>query len=138
MTSPSPNNKFDVRVGQFVKVRDLIAEIKERHKEELKKPTETLELLNSALLAHLIQVGADSVNIKGVGTVSRTTKKTASIEDMSAFWTFIVSQGLFEMVDKKANVPRVEEYMKENNGSLPPGVNFSSIDRVGVRRANGT
>lgn len=136
MTSQSPPN-FETRVSQYVRLRDLIKEMKDRHKEELKKPTETLEKLNLVMLTHLNAISADSV-ATAYGTVSKTTKKSASIADMSAFWTYVVTQGDFDMVDKKANPTRVEEYINANGGQLPPGVNFSQVELVGVRRKSGT
>jgi hypothetical protein len=128
-----PEMNVDKRVEQFVKLRDKIKEIKERHKSELKEYTETLEQLSSALLDHLNKQGADNVGTSH-GTVYKTSKKSASIADMSAFWTYVVSQGDFDMVDKKANPTAVAEYI-EKNKSPPPGVNFSVMETIGVRRA---
>ncbi len=131
MSATAP--KFDTRVEQYVRLRDHIKAIKERHEAELAAPKATLEKLNAVMLAHLDTIGGDSVKTEH-GTVSRTRKKSATIVDMSAFWTFVVTQGQFEMVDKKANVPMVEEYINAN-GTTPPGINFSAIQVVGVRRA---
>jgi hypothetical protein len=133
MTSPN----FELRVSQYVKLRDMIKAEDDAHKERIKSKKETLEKLNGVMLAHLQTIGADSV-ATAFGTVSKTTKKSASIVDMSAFWTFCITQGVIDdAVDKKANVGWVEEYLKANN-SLPPGVNFSQVDLVGVRRKTGT
>lgn len=136
MNTPTPPT-FETRVGQYVKLRDLIKKKVDAHTEEIKPLKETLEKLNSVMLAHLTQIGADSV-ATAAGTVSRTTKKSATIADMSAFWTYVVTQGDFDMVDKKANAKRVEEYIEANQGQLPPGVTFSQVDLVGVRRKTGT
>lgn len=127
------NPQFETRVAQYVKLRDKIKEIQDRHKEELAPFKELLEKLNSVLLGHLNTVGADNVGT-GAGTVYRTTKKSASIADMSAFWDYVTSQGDFDMVDKKANATAVEEYIAEH-GAPPPGVNWNCVDVVGVRRA---
>jgi len=137
MTQPTldPPN-FEKRAGQYVKLRDMKKAIEDKHKEELKPINETLEQLNGVLLAHLNTVGADSV-ATALGTVSKTTKKTASIADMSAFWNFVVSQGDFDLLDKKANVTAVEAYI-EANKSTPPGINFSTVEKVNVRRKTGT
>jgi hypothetical protein len=32
----------------------------------------------------------------------------------------------------------VKDFVKENNGQLPPGCNLSTIETVGVRRAAGS
>lgn len=129
MNAPVP---FDTRVAQYVKLRDKIKEIKDGHKEQLKPYTETLERLNSVLLGQLITAGGESVGTTA-GTVYKTARETASVADMSAFWTYVVSQGDFDMVDKKANPTAVKEYIKEH-GVPPPGVNFTTTDIVGVRR----
>jgi len=129
MTAPN----IDTRVAQFVKLRDKIKEIQDRHSEELKPYKETLEKLNGVLLGHLQAVGAENVGT-AAGTVYKTTKKSASIADMTAFWTYVVTQGDFDMVDKKANVTAVEAYIEEH-GVQPPGINYTTKDVVGVRRA---
>lgn len=132
--STSPN--FEVRVSQYVKLRDMIKAIKARHTEELEKPTATLEKLNGCLLAHLTSVNADSA-ATAAGTVSKTVKNTATIADMSAFWAYVVTQGDFDILDKKANSARVKEYIEANH-CPPPGVNFTSINLVRVTRKSGT
>jgi hypothetical protein len=137
MTADAPN--IDVRVGQYVKLRDLIKAEEDAHKEKMKPKKELLEKFNAALLAYIKSQGAgvDSV-ATALGTVSKSVKRSASIADMSAFWNYCVTQGDFDMVDKKANVARVVEYVEANNGELPPGVNLSQIEVVNVRRKTGT
>ena len=120
------------RIAQFVRMRDHIKQIEEKHKEELKPFKETLEKLSSALMDHLNTIGADSIATP-FGTAHKTTKNSASIADMDAFWTWVITQGSFDMVDRKANVTAVGEFIKEN-GAPPPGVNWSSHQVVGVRR----
>jgi hypothetical protein len=123
---------FEKRVGQYVALRDKIKTITERHKEELEPFKELLDKLNTALVGHLETVGADSVATPA-GTAYRSAKKSATIVDMTSFWAYVVTQGDFDMVDKKANVSAVEDYIKANN-SPPPGVNFSVMHVAGVRR----
>lgn len=127
---------FNKRVAQFVQLRDLIAEEDKAHKDAMKVKRDTLAQLNSVLLQHLTAVGADSVATPA-GTVYQTAKKSASIADMNAFWDYVQLTKDFDLVDKKANVTAVEEYIAKNNAP-PPGVNFSSMLVVGVRRGAGT
>lgn len=125
--------KFDVRVAQYLKLRDMIKTKEDAHKEAIKPLKEALEKLNSVMLAQLNASGGDSVSTQ-FGTVYRTRKKSATIADMSLFWDWVTANGDFDFVDKKANATRVEEYINANGGQLPPGVNFSQIEQVGVRR----
>lgn len=130
MTTPVD---FDKRVGQYIALRDKIKAIKDKQKLELAPYTETLEKLNGVLLGHLNTVGGDRVGTSH-GTVYKTIKKSASIADASAFWTYVVTAGDFDMVDKKANATAVEAYIKANK-TTPPGVNFSVLEVVGVQRS---
>lgn len=131
MNAPLPN--IEKRVGQYLQLRDLIKKEDEAHKEKMKPLRETLEQLNSVLLKHLKGIGADSAATPA-GTVYQTAKKAATIADMKAFWEYVVNAGDFDLVDKKANVTAVEDYITKNHAP-PPGVNFSTALVVGVRRA---
>ena len=123
---------IDKRADQYVKLRDLIADVREKHKKELAPYLETLAQLNAAILQHLNEIGAESVKTKS-GTVHKTAKKSATIADMSAFWAYVVATGDWDLLDKKANVTAVDTFIKEK-GIPVPGVNFSSHFEVGVRR----
>jgi len=131
--TPAPA-AFDLnkRVGQYVKLRDFIADVKEKHKKELEPLNEMLEQLNSLMLDHLCSIGAERVGTDS-GTVYRTAKKSASVADMSAFWAWVVTQNDWDLLDKKANVKAVEDFMKKNNMPVP-GVNYTEKFVVGVRR----
>lgn len=133
MNAPAKPLNIDKYVGAYVTIRDKIKAIKERHKSELKEYEETLEQLNSVLLGHLNSLGADNVGTPA-GTVYRTHKKSASVADREAFWSWVVENEQFDMVDKRANVQAVEAHIQEH-GEAPPGINWSVLNEVGVRRA---
>lgn len=121
------------RVEQFVKLRDLIRTKEAEQKAELKPLKETLEQLNSVLLQHLNDINGDSVKTES-GTVYRTEKKSASLADADAFMEYVIANSAFDLIDRKANVVAVEDFINEHNAP-PPGVNFTKTFVVGVRRA---
>lgn len=124
---------ISTRVEQYVKLRDTIKKMDDDHKEKMKPYRELLEELGSALLGHLNNVGAENVKT-AAGTFYKTTKKSASIADGSAFWAFVVSNEAWDLIDKRANATAVEDFIKENS-TPPPGVSFNTRHEVGVRRA---
>lgn len=125
---------ISTRVAQYVQLRDIIREKEKKHKEELCKYKEALDGLNSLLLNHLNTIGGKSVNTDS-GTVYRTEKKSAPLADPAAFMDYVIKNAAFDLLDRKANVTAVAAYIQEN-GTQPPGVNFSSKYVVGVRRPN--
>lgn len=132
MDTQSMQVDMNKRVDQAVKLRDKIKEIKERHKQELAPYEDAFEKLEGLFLDHLNKNGADRVGTEA-GTVYRAEKKSASIADKTAFWTFVVTQNLWDMIDYKANPSQVAEYI-EQNGTEPPGVNYSVMHTVNIRR----
>jgi hypothetical protein len=121
------------RVEQFVKLRDLIKQKNDEHKKAMKPYNETLEQLNALLLVHLNSVNGNSVSTDA-GTVYRTEKKSASLADAQAFMDFVIQNNSWDLIDRKANVTAVEDFINQHN-MPPPGVNFTSIFVAGVRRA---
>ena len=136
-TTPAPQAKaaptIEQRTEQYVKLRDAIKEKDDAHKEAMRPYREALDKLNNVLLNHLNTVGADSVK-SSAGTVYKTTKRSASLEDGDAFMRHVITKEAWELLDRKANVSAVEAYYEEN-GVLPPGVKMSSTQVVGVHRS---
>lgn len=123
---------FSKSVDQFVKLRDKVKAIKDRHKTELEPYNTAMEQLNALLLSRLEHIGADSVKT-GAGTVYRTERCSASIADMTAFWNFVTRTDDWNLVDRRANVSAVKDAI--DDGKIVPGVNFTRSYIAGVRRA---
>lgn len=123
-----------LRVDQYIQLRDLKAKLLEKHKEELEPFNNAMAALEEIFLREMNNLNCDSLKTKA-GTVSTRKKESASLADPDAFWTHVVTQGDFDLVDKKANVSAVRDYI-DKNGTAPPGVNWSSVTVVGVRRAS--
>lgn len=131
--APPKAPTIETRVEQYIRLRDAIKKQDDEHKEKMKPYRETLEKLNGVLLNHLNQIGGDSVRASS-GTVYRTSKKTASLEDADSFMRHVIGSEAWELLDRKANATAVQEFVKEN-GVLPPGVKFTVTHVVGVRRS---
>jgi hypothetical protein len=131
MESP-PTVDISKRVDQYVRLRDLIKTKEDEHKAVLKPYKEMLEKLNSVLLDHLNTINGESVRTD-TGTVYRTEKKAASLADPDAFMRYVIGSEAWDLLDRKANVTAVADFIEENNAP-PPGVNFSTTFVVGVRR----
>lgn len=118
---------------QYVENRDELAKVRERHKQEVAPYLEVQERLNATLLDYLNKINAENVK-SSAGTVYRTKKASASVSDMESFWSYVIATCDWDLVDRKANVSAVAEHI-EKNGVAPPGVNYSQVNVVGVRRA---
>jgi len=127
-----PTVDISKRVDQYVRLRDLIKAKEDEHKAAMKPYKEMLDKLNSVLLDHLNTINGESVRTD-TGTVYRTEKKAASLADPDAFMRYVIGSEAWDLLDRKANVTAVSDFIEENNAP-PPGVNFSTTYVVGVRR----
>lgn len=120
------------KVAAYIKLRDHIKQAKEEFEKSIEKPKLAMAKLEADLLDDLNNSGADSIAAKGIGTVYRNTQYSATVEDRDAFIKFVNEAG-WDAVDLKANKSFVREYVEEK-GEIPPGVKFTQVATVGVRR----
>lgn len=121
------------RVKQYIAIRDKIKAEDEAHKEKMKPMKEALEQLGGVLAQFMTETGSDGIKTEA-GTCYITTRWSASLADADAFMRFVQETGNFDLLDRKANATAVRDYVEEHT-TLPPGVNLSSIQQVGVRRS---
>lgn len=130
----APPIDVEKRVAQFVRLRDKIKLLTEKHDAELAPYKEAKAQLEAELLNHL-----NSNNMKSArtdaGTVSVSEKTSCRVDDTDAFRSFVVNNGEWDLCDMKANAPAVEKYMEEQQAP-PPGVVVNKFRTVGVRRAS--
>jgi len=124
----------DAWIDEYVKIRDNIKLLDDRHKEALKPLRNRQEELAGLLQKLLDDTNSDKVSAKS-GTAFTTTKYTAALADPEAFMHFVASHDRFELLDRKANVTAVKDYVLENK-ALPPGVSLTQFKTVNVRRAS--
>jgi hypothetical protein len=119
-------------VGQYVKLRDTLKEADDQHKKKTATARAYKEKLEGGLLAKLNEIGGENVKT-GMGTVYRTTRRSAVIRDGDAFRSYVINNDEFDLIDWKANAGAVDDFIKSNSVP-PPGVDFSTTFTVGVRR----
>lgn len=124
------------RVREYVAIRDKIREKEAAHKEELKPLKAVLDKLSGILMAALDASNTDGMKTEA-GTCYRTTRYHAALADADAFMQFVIRTKNFDLIDRKANATAVRDYV-EANKALPPGVNLTSIQQVGVKRGKDT
>lgn len=125
----------DQVVEAFVANRDALKKMDEEHEERRSKLVATQNLLTEWMMQFLKTSNASSVKTAH-GTCYASTRYTASLADPEAFMRFVIDNGKFELLDRRANATAVRDFVAEAGG-LPPGCNLSALQTIGVRRANG-
>lgn len=120
-------------VAKYIKLRDLKAKLDGEHKDRLAPIASAMEKAETALLAMFQEQGMTSAGCEA-GTAYITTKTSATVVDMDAFLDFVRKNDAWHMLERRAAKKSVDEYVDENK-DLPPGINYSSMQSINIRRA---
>jgi hypothetical protein len=120
-------------VQAYLAIRD--ARTAKRHaweKEDLALEEDS-DKLKVLMLSILNQTDTKSMATE-LGTVYRSEKLKPSAADWGAIWEWAKANDGFEIVEKRLKTTFIKEYMEQNDGALPPGVNAHRQFEVSVRR----
>lgn len=132
--APPPQIDLNAYVAKYILIRDKISEIKKRHEQELAPLQEVKAMLDGVFGEQLSKNNTLSMRTDA-GTIMATVRQSATLEDPLAFRTFVQKFGEWDLADVRANAPAVKEYADKNK-QLPPGVKYSAIQTISVRRAS--
>ena len=125
--------QLDDLIGKYVALRDKKAQMEADHKKALAPINEVMDRLEGHVLQAITAQGVESVRT-AAGTAYRTRSVSVTVADKEAFRQFVVANDAWGMADVRAAKTAVEEY-REANDDIPPGLNYSAIYKLGVRRA---
>lgn len=90
--------------------------------------------LKVVMLDILNRTGANSIATDS-GTAYKQEKVKPSVADWSAFYDWVLEdKERFEAIEKRIKSTFVKEFMDQNEGALPPGVNVIREYEITVRR----
>lgn len=101
---------------------DLVAPVQEQQKEI---ETELQKRLNAAEATSFRTLG---------GTIVRAKRVTYTAEDRNAYGKHIIETGLWEATTIKPTKEYVEDYAREHNGQLPPGVAAYTVHTISIKK----
>jgi hypothetical protein len=123
---------IDGLVSRYIALRDKKAEYKAEYDGKVAKVDDLLRKVEGVLLKHFQDTGVESVRTES-GTAYTSTRSSAKVVDWDSFLAFVKESDSWDMLEHRCAKTVVEEY-KNENGDLPPGLNWSSEVTVGIRR----
>lgn len=121
-------------VKTYIKMRDALTEKRRAFEAEERDIKEKMKILEGALLQHLQDAGAESVQTKA-GTFYRQIEVTPSGSDWDAFYKWVAEHNEFEALERRIKKTFIKDYMETHEGTLPPGVSVYKEYVVRVRRS---
>lgn len=124
----------DKLVSVFVKIRDARDEAKREWEAKEAEFNEQLELINQQLLEICKQTGADSIKTPH-GTAYRSVKSRYWTNDWESFHKFVMEWDAPDLLEKRIHQSNMKQFLEENPGTLPAGLNVDSAYSITVRRS---
>lgn len=125
------NTQMDKLVAQYRAIRTRMEQMEAEFERALGPFKLARDKLAGTMLEFLDKTGQKSARTNE-GTVTATMKHYASLGDPDAFMDYVMKNGAFELMDRRANSTACRDFAEEH-GSLPPGVKLNSIRTVSVR-----
>lgn len=129
-TAPIETNPQE-KINQYVKLRDYKKNADAEFKKSMERVNAGMKKLEGELMKALDDLGADSLSGDS-GTVYIRTQNSASVKDRDEFLRFVFQTKNLELLDVRANKKIVRELGVQ--GTVVPGVTYTEVKQVGVRR----
>lgn len=134
----APKTPLPASLSRIVQAYSAIRDARTAKRQAWEKEDTALEedqhKLKVLMLELLNATGAKSINTD-YGTVYRSEKVKPSAADWTAIYGWIAENPeRFELLEKRLKSTFVKDFMEENEGAVPPGVNVHREFEVSVRR----
>lgn len=122
-------------IGLYVQLRDGKKQAEETYSAwQNANFVAPMTFLEGWLLNKLNELGVDSLaGPEGTGTAYKIKTVSVTIADQREFRRHVIGSEQWDLADWRANKTAVEDWVAEGKG-LPPGVNYTSFIKVGIRR----
>lgn len=122
-------------VAAYIKTRDEIAARKKLLEEELRPLQELQEKRENWLIGEIVRTGLKNLPTKH-GTAYITRAESVTVADWDAFFDYVQRGEKWELLEHRAAKVGVLEIMgEERQNPPPPGLNYSALQKIGVRKS---
>jgi len=117
----------------YRKLRGKIAELTQEYDTQVETLKAQQEEIKNAMKDQMKALGVTSVRTPE-GTVVLSVKTRYSTQDWDEFKKFVLEHEALELLEKRIAQTNMAQFLEENPGSMPPGLNSSSEYDISVRK----
>ena len=125
--------KADELVIAYRKIRDVINEKEEAHKEEIADLKAQQDILSAALLDLCNEQNLDSIRTPA-GTVTRTVSTRYWTNDWESMYKFIRENEAMYLLEQRIHNGNMKQFLSDNPDDLPLGLQADTKYVVRVRK----
>lgn len=123
----------DALVGAYRKIRATMDEAQAKFDEEFGALKEQLEAVSDQILSICNEQNLDSLKTKN-GTVTRRTATRYWTSDWQSMYDFIKEHDAPYLLEQRIHNGNMKQFMDENPGTLPVGLNADTKYKITVRK----
>jgi len=120
-------------IATYIKVREHIKDREEEHKAELAEAKSQMDMLSGELLELCNAQNIDSFKTSE-GTVSRRVSSRYWASDWEKIYDFVLKQEAPYLLEKRIHNGNMKEFLEENPGTVPPGLQTDRKYVIQVRK----
>lgn len=124
----------DQLVSIYIKIRDARQEAEREWKARDLDFEDQLKLVSDQILEICKETGADSIKTSH-GTAMRSVKSRYWTNDWESFHKFVMEWDAPDLLEKRIHQSNMKQFLEENPGTLPAGLNVDSQYTITVRRS---
>src|SRR5262249_46413786 len=113
----NPEADFGALIDLYLETRNAKAKLESEQKKHVKQYADVLNNIEGNLRQHRKNHGGQSLS-STTGTAYIASKRSAPTHDAAALKTYVIDNEAWDMLDWKATVPAVADFLQENN--VPP------------------
>lgn len=117
----------------YRRIRDEIAVLTKDYDTKVEQLKATQDEIKSEMRDQMKALGVTSVNTPQ-GTVVMSVKTRYSTSDWDSFKKFVVTHDALDLYEKRIAQTNMKQFLEENPGSVPPGLNSSAEYDISVRK----
>jgi hypothetical protein len=117
----------------YRKMRDQISELTKEYDTQVEALKAQQEEIKNAMKEQMQALGVTSVRTDQ-GTVVLSVKTRYSTADWDSFKKFVMEHDALDLFEKRIAQTNMKQFLEENPGVVPPGLNSNSEYDVSVRK----
>jgi len=117
----------------YRKIRTRIQELTTEYETQVETLKATQQEVTNAIKDHMLQTGLKSVRTDE-GTIILSHKTRYSTHDWDAFKSFVLEHQVLDLFEKRIAQTNMKQFLEENPGVVPPGLNSDSEYAITVRK----
>ena len=117
----------------YRKLRGKISELTQEYDTQVEILKAQQDEIKNAMKDQMKALGVTSVRTPE-GTVVLSVKTRYSTQDWDEFKKFVLAHEALELLEKRIAQTNMAQFLEENPGSMPPGLNSSSEYDISVRK----